>query len=222
MFYGLYCQQAPDMVFHPGKKAKYDEATAVKTLEFMVKMLDDTVAQRSADDGTAEAEFLNQGSGIFFSGVWETPTLKTAGIPFDAEPIPTLYDKAAAYADSHTFVLPHQDDPDPKKREDVHRFVATILKHSVSWGTAGHIPAYLPVDESAAYKKLLPQAHYASASEIVHYDPSAWFTGAGSDFQTDFGNAIQSVLLRQSKPLEGWNAFVQRVNKFLSEPNPAV
>jgi multiple sugar transport system substrate-binding protein len=220
LFYTLYKQQGAEMSLEPGKKAVVDEDAAVTALEFMQRMLDDTIATSRADYPSAVAEFVNGQTGMFLTGVWELPTMVNAELPFDAMPIPTMFGTPAAYADSHAFVLPHQEVPDEAKRRETYRFVSEVLKNSFDWAQAGHIPAYLPVTESPDYAGLQPQAHYAEAAEIINYDPPAWFTGSGSDFQTYFAESIQGVLLSGDDAAEGFREFVARLNTLLSKPNP--
>lgn len=69
--------------------------------------------------------------------------------------------------------------------------------------------------------KLIPQAHYADAANHINYDPEAWFTGSGSNFQGEFGAATQNVLLSGDDPVAAIQRFEDRVNVFLSQPNPA-
>lgn len=218
-FYALYRQQGADFILTPGSKADIDMDAAVKALTFMQQILDGKIATQSGDGGTAIAEFSGQASGGLFSGVWEIPTMNTAGIPYDAQTIPNLFGTPAAYADSHTFVLPHQDRPSESRRH-AYKFVAEFLKSSVTWAAAGHIPAYQPVVESPEYKELSPQAHYANAADIINYDPDAWFTGSGSNFQNYFAENIQNVLLGRTKPEVGMNGFIARINSLLAKPNP--
>jgi multiple sugar transport system substrate-binding protein len=135
--------------------------------------------------------------------------------------LPPIFGEQTVYADSHSFVLPHQTRPDEQRRELTYQFVADILKGSFEWATAGHIPAYLPITESPEYQDLLPQAHYAEAAEYVRYDPAAWFTGSGSNFQGEFGAAAQPALLNGADPAEAIARFEARVNRFLAQPNPA-
>ncbi len=220
MFYTLYLQHGASMELVPGHKAKVDRDVAVDVLEFIGSLLDDTIATASGDGGTAIAEFAGQNSGMITSGVWELPTMINAGVPLDAMPIPTLFGTPAAYADSHAFVLPHQNSPDEKKRRDSYAFVAQLLKGSLNWAQAGHIPAFQPVVRSAAYKELMPQAHYAGAADIINYDPRAWFTGSGSDFQGFFAENIQNVFLGRTAAKNGWDSFVRRLDTLLSKPNP--
>ncbi|NVM99127.1 extracellular solute-binding protein [Arthrobacter sp. SDTb3-6] len=220
MFYTFYRQHGATMELPQGQKAKVDRDVAVDVLEYIHSLLDGRIATASGDGGTAIAEFASQGSGMLASGVWELPTMQTAKVPFDAMPIPTLFGTPAAYADSHAFVLPHQNNLDARKRADVYAFVAQILKGSLNWAKAGHIPAFQPVVRSGAYKALLPQAHYAGAADIINYDPRAWFTGSGSDFQNYFAENIQNVFLGRTRAKDGWDSFVRRLDTLLSMPNP--
>jgi len=219
LFYTLYLQMGAEMTLD-GDTVTLDEQAAITALEFMTQMLDGTVAASTGDYGTAVAEFLNGESGMFLTGVWELPTLAASGMAFDARTIPTLYGTDAVYGDSHAFVLPRQDDPDEEQRRETYRFVSEILKGSIVWAGAGHIPAYQPIVQSPAYDDLLPQAHYADAAENLNYDPEAWFSGSGSDFQGYFAENIQNVLLGQTDPAVGLRGFVDRLNSILAKPNP--
>src|SRR5699024_4137701 len=116
------------------------EDAAIESLEYMTKLVDGTVAARNSDINNGIAEFAGGKSGLLFSGVWELRTMQDAGIPFDATTIPTLFGTPAVYADSHAFVLPHQSNPDEAKRRAAYEFMSTLLKDSIEWAGAGHIP----------------------------------------------------------------------------------
>jgi multiple sugar transport system substrate-binding protein len=219
LFYTLFKQQGAEMDLS-GSRAVVDTDAAVTSLEFMQKLLDGKIATASGDYATALSEFVSGQSGMFFTGVWELPTVLDSGIPFDAQPIPTLYGTPAAYADSHAFVLPHQTALDEKKRAATYEFVASILKDSFSWAEAGHIPAYQPIVQSPQYQELVPQRNYASAAEILNYDPEAWFTGSGSDFQNIFAEGVQGVLLAGDDAAAGFDAFIHRIDQLIAKPNP--
>ena len=220
MFYTFYKQQGADMELREGGTVEYDEEAAVTALEFMQQMTDGTVMAEASDIQSGIAEFVSGESGMLFTGVWEVPSAAASGIPYDASIIPTLFGTPAVYADSHAFVLPRQSTVDETKREDVYKMVSTILKDSISWAEAGHIPAYGPVVDSSEYADLIPQAHYAEAAEYLNYDPPAWFTGSGSDFQTYFLDSIQSVILAKDDAATGMKRFVDRVNTQLGRPAP--
>jgi multiple sugar transport system substrate-binding protein len=220
LFYTLYKQTGGDMQLPTGGQVVYDRDKALTAIEFIRTLLDGTIATPSGDIGTAIAEFAGGKSGAIFTGVWELPTFQTAKLPFDAMPIPTLFGTPASFADSHAFVLPHQNAPDPEKRRKSYEFVTDLLKNSLQWAGAGHIPAYKPIIDSPGYAELLPQAHYAYAAEQIEYDPVAYFTGSGSDFQTYFGENMQNVFLGRQDPAAGLDAFIAKIDALLAKPNP--
>ena len=93
---------------------------------------------------------------MHINGVWEVPTmvdLAKKGKLFDwgAIQIPTLYAHPATWADSHSFAIPNrQGNPvDPAKRKLVLETIHWFNEHSLAWAGGGHIPAYLPVQDSA-------------------------------------------------------------------------
>ncbi|WP_432935490.1 extracellular solute-binding protein [Kribbella sp. CA-253562] len=221
LFYTFYRQTGAELKLVPGMKAEADQAAAVKVLDFVRSLLNDTIATRSGDGGTAVSEFLHGESGLLFGGVWELPVLKASKMPFDAMPIPALFGQQAAYADSHTFVLPRQSRTDPERRRHTYQLVAELLKRSVTWAEGGgHIPAYQPVVKSPEYLALKPQSNYVGIPAYVNYDPDVWFSGAGSDFTNYFAENLQNVYLGSGDPAAGFDGFVRRLNKLLDRPQP--
>ena len=220
MWYTFYKQLGADIDLPEGGQMSIDEDAAVTSIEFMQQILNNEIANSQGDYATAVAEFAAGSTGMFFTGVWELPTMQGAEVPLGATTIPTLFGTPAAYADSHSFVLPRQSVVDEVKRRDTYRFVADILKNSIEWAGAGHVPAFLPVTESPEYATLEPQADYADATEKVNYDPVAWFTGSGSDFQNVFGQNLQPVLLGGADPRGAIQGFTAAINTLLSRPSP--
>ncbi len=220
LFYTYYVQMGGVIELPIGGQMQYDEGLVVDTLEWMLSLIDGEIGHSSHDGGTAIAEFATGNAAIFFGGVWETANYQNQGVPFDMSMMPAVFGDPVAYCDSHSLVLPHQDNPDPGARQAAHEFVAYILKNSRDWALAGHIPSYLPVTENPDYAELIPQAHYAAAQDYLLYDPEAWFTGSGSDFSNFFGEYIQTVLMRRTEPIVGWNGFRDRINTILQRPSP--
>lgn len=220
MFSTYYTQLGGTIELPVGEKMVYQEELVVEAAEWILSLIDGEVGNPGHDGGTAISEFATGGSGAFYGGVWESGNYRNQGVPFDMTMIPGVFGEPVAYADSHSFVLPHQSSPDPERRRGVHAVVAYLLQNSIEWAAAGHIPAYSPVIEDPAYGELVPQSHYADAVDHLVYDPPAWFSGSGSDFHTYFGNDMQNVWARRVDPLEGWNAFVERINALLLKTPP--
>jgi len=220
LWYTFYLQQGATFELPEGGEVRMDEAAGVAAFEFIQQILDDDIATSQGDYATAVAEFVGGDSGMFFTGVWELPTAQNAEMNVGAMAIPNLFGTPAAYADSHSFVLPHQNDVDETRRRDSYKFVSDILKGSLPWAGAGHVPVYAPVSEAPEYADLDPQADYVDVTEIVNYDPVAWFTGSGSDFQNLFSQNCQPVLLAGADPAQGLQAFARALNTLLSKPSP--
>jgi multiple sugar transport system substrate-binding protein len=219
LFYALYCQAAGEMDLS-GDTAKIDRDAAADVVAFVHQMVDGTIADPTAGYQTALADFNSGRAGMILSGEWELPGFAAAGFPLGAAPFPTLFGTAANYADSHSFVLPHQDAVDTELRRRTHQAAAELLKQSLTWAEAGHIPAYAPVVEQPAYAELEPQSSYAEAAQIAVYDPAAWFTGAGSNFQDQCSQALIKGFTGSSSPQAAVDEMVGEINTMLETPDP--
>ncbi|OON82899.1 extracellular solute-binding protein [Streptomyces tsukubensis] len=218
LFWGFYSQTGGPFDLSE-KKPRVDEDKMAKVIDFIKKLTAPDC--RTMDYPAAIAAFTTRRSPFVFSGEWESATYRGSGIDLGAAPLPTLFGRPATQADSHTFVLPHQDDPDPARRRGAHRLVAEILTSSLTWAKAGHVPAYLPVVESKAYAALDPQASYAPAADHPALDPQAWFTGSGSDFQARMCQALQSAINGSASTGSTVKKMLSEIDFFLSKPNPA-
>ena len=50
---------------------------------------------------------------------------------------------------------------------------------------------------------MTPQSNYASAADAAVYDPDAWYSGSGSDFEIICGGTIGAVMGGLSSPSAG-------------------
>ena len=220
MFWGLYSQNGGAYELTPGKPADLDVEAASEVFEFLQEMLDGTVAARNQDGNAASARFMSNRTGAMFAGEWDLPMFRDANPDVGATPFPAIFDTPANYADSHSFVLPKQGTPDPAKREATYRVLAGLLKEGLTWASAGHIPAYQPIVEEPEYQELTPQRDYAPAAEIAVFDPDAWFTGGGSDFQVRMADAMTDTLAGKAEPRTAVTRMLSEMDRFLSQPNP--
>lgn len=221
LFYGLYQQTGGVFRLPAGGPAEVDADRAAHVIEFMKRMLDGRVNPSRLDYTSALASFNNRQTGMILSGEWELPAFQAADPKVGGAPFPNVFGRDAVYADSHSFVLPRQQNPSPAKRRQVHRFVAGLLKAGQVWAKAGHIPSYGPVTRTEEYRKLTPQSDYAAAQRHAVFDPSAWFTGAGSDFQTQMGQSLQTALVDGVSPDRVARDMVRKLNALLAKPDPA-
>ncbi|ANB04552.1 ABC transporter substrate-binding protein [Streptomyces ambofaciens] len=220
LFAALYAQTGAAFTLPDGGPPKIDVDAAVRVVTFMKRLFDGRTNPNDLDYNGALAAFTSGRGGMAMLGEWELPTLKKAGIPLGAAAFPQVFDRPAVYTDSHSFVLPHQKDPDPARRREAHRYVAEMLKQSLTWASAGHIPAYQPVLAEPEYTALDPQSSYAEAAKAAVLDPPNWFVGAGSNFQNRMCQPLQSALLGNTSAEKAVRQMVREADALLRQPNP--
>ncbi len=220
LFAGLYAQTGASFSLPDGGPPKIDVDAAVRVVTFLKQLFDGKTNPNNLDYNGALAAFTGGRGGMTMMGEWELPTLKKSGIELGAAPFPQVFEKPAVYTDSHSFVLPHQKSPDPDRRRQAHRYIAEILKQSLTWASAGHIPAYQPVIAKPEYAKLDPQSSYAEAAKVAVLDPPNWFVGAGSNFQNRMCQPLQSALLGNMSAEKAVRQMVREADTLLKQPNP--
>ncbi|WP_432042539.1 extracellular solute-binding protein [Streptomyces cadmiisoli] len=220
LFAALYAQTGAAFTLPDGGRAEIDVDAAVRVVSFMQQLFDGRSNPNNLDYNGAIANFVSGRGGMLMVGEWELPTLKKSGIALGAAPFPQVFDEPAVYTDSHAFVLPHQESPDPARRREAHRYVAEMLKQSLTWASAGHIPAYQPVLGEPEYAALDPQSSYADAGRVAVLDPPNWFTGAGSNFQNRMCQPLQSALLGNTSAEKAVRQMVSEANTLLRQSNP--
>ena len=62
--------------------------------------------------------------------------------------MPQVFGGRQTWADSHAFIIP----AGAKSVDAALRFIATMLRESLTWAKGAHIPAYTPVRTSSAYR----------------------------------------------------------------------
>ncbi|NNC11458.1 extracellular solute-binding protein [Planctomonas sp. JC2975] len=175
---------------------------------------------QALDYATAESYMFTGKSGLYLEGEWEITTAQSVkGLKFGIVPVPTLWDKAATQADSHTFVLPRKDRT-PEQRKQAMLFIRSMLDQSLTWAKGGHIPAFQRVAQSSAYKALTPQSDYASVASSAVYDDPAWYGGSGSTFEGIVGAQLGLVQQLSLTPQQALQAMKDQLGVYLNTPSP--
>ncbi len=210
LFYSFLKQQGGTMM--EGDKVLPGDslAKAQKATETIASWVKNGYAPANADYPAAIALFTSGKAALHFNGVWEVPTMadlaKNGKLPFDwtAVMIPTLFDKPATWADSHSFAIPNRKgNPISKEKLDaVLKVIAWMNKNSIMWASAGHIPAYKPVTETPEYKAMQPNATYAVLAQHAVFDPQSKIAGVASPVYDAMTNFIQPAIGGQLDPAE--------------------
>jgi multiple sugar transport system substrate-binding protein len=224
----LYSALAGPIVENQGTKVAIDREAMEETFAFMQTLTGKSgLMPRNATSTTTSTLFSSGKSGFLFDGEWQIPTYRGVKLPngkalaFNVEPFPAILgDKAVAYADSHSLVVPKSSGRSATRSKDAIGFIKGLLDDSSVWAGGGHIPAWLPVQKSKEFLEQKPQSNYIRAAFNAVYDPVAWYTGAGSDFQTAMGSVISSVLNGTTSPRAGVSDMTASLKTFSTARPP--
>ena len=192
MFLSLYSQftDAKPYLGDDGAAITVDDDKAKEVIATIQRWTKKGWMNKALDYAGSQTQMFTAKAGLYLQGEWEITTAQSIkGLKFGMVPVPQLFDKPANQADSHTFVLPKKDRT-PEQRKQAMGFIKSMLDQSATWAAGGHVPAYTPYRDSAAYKKLEPQADYAAAADRAVFDPEAWYSGSGSTFETIVGSQL--------------------------------
>jgi multiple sugar transport system substrate-binding protein len=194
-FATLYYQLGGQVVGDNGTTLLLDDEKAATVLKLMGQLTGKLGLMPNSVDPTGTSSLFASGkAGFLLDGEWQIPTYQTAGTHFSVVPIPAIVSETqAAYADSHSLIIPSSTGRSAEQTRHAVQFIRSLLDNSLIWAGGGHVPAWLPVQKSKQFAALSPQANYVSAAYNAHYDPDAWYSGAGSDFQILMGSAIAGV-----------------------------
>jgi len=145
LFQTLYSQQngATPFISNGGTKLSVvNEDIAVKTLAYIQKLSKASMLVPTADYAGAQTLMFTGKAGFYFEGPWEITTAQgIKGLKFGIVPVPQVFDKVAAQADSHAFVLPRMDRPSRSARRGCTRRRRRGSAPSARPGSRAGVPA---------------------------------------------------------------------------------
>ncbi len=230
LFMTYYSGLAGPIVEDRGTRVTLDPAACEETFAFMQSMTGSLgLMPPSATSTTAGTLFGGGQSGFLFDGVWQLPTYTGTTLPngkpleFNIVPFPAILGTQALSPTPIRIrlVIPVSPGRSAQRTADAVEFIKGLLNNSLTWSGGGHVPAWLPVQRSKAFLREKPQSNYIQAAFNAVYDPPAWYTGAGSDFQNQIGSVISSVQAGQITPKAGVSAMIANLQTF-SKTRPPV
>jgi multiple sugar transport system substrate-binding protein len=225
VWYTLFKQQNGD--FLKDGQLSFESVTAPgsKALQVIADWAKDGLVPKNTTYPSMVALFT-AGRGVFMiNGNWEVPTLvdlqKQNKLTFEygIAPFPKLFENQDTWADSHQLAIPNnQKTPaSPEKVAAALKFIAYVVKQ-VTWAGGGHIPAYLPVQESAAYKEMSPNNQYsAGAAKNVVFEPGIPIFGVGSPSFGAISNFLIPAINGQLPVDKGFGQFIGELQKFAKQ-----
>ncbi|MFD1175034.1 ABC transporter substrate-binding protein [Paenibacillus puldeungensis] len=105
--------------------------------------------------------FKTSKAAVTFTGVWATGNFESEkSLDAVAAPFPQIYSQPATWGDSHTIIVPKQDNKD--KELAAVKFANWLADNGVMWAKAGHVPSKPAVLESAEFKAMPYRSGYAT------------------------------------------------------------
>ena len=94
-------------------------------------------------------------------------------------------------------------DPVPAaKRKLVLDTIHWFNEHSLEWLPRPRVPAYLPVQDSAAFKALKPNSDYSSLAKTAVFDPVSVLAGVASPVYDAAGNYVMPAMNGEMAPAD--------------------
>ncbi|MGQ4513260.1 extracellular solute-binding protein [Streptomyces sp. DW26H14] len=218
----VYSGLAGPVVTDSGTAVDIDADAMEETFAFMQSITGPGLMPKELNGSGANVLFSTGKAGFLFDGEWQIPSYRLVkGLHFNVVPFPALLGpEPVAYADSHALVVPRNPRRSSARTAQAARFIKSLLDHSATWAQGGHVPAWLPVQRSKGFLGQSPQRNYVQAAFDAQYDPVAWYTGAGSDFQNTVGATIIEVLAGRLGPRKAVAAMRADLKRYTTARPP--
>jgi multiple sugar transport system substrate-binding protein len=222
IFQSLYSQLGGEILAEGGTEVVIDDQKAIQVLQFLGSLVELELMPGNVDYGGSIALFASGSAGFYMQGEWEISTFQTAEMPFSMTLFPNVFGGSnyAAQADLHTLVVPRRTGDDQERTDRALTFIRSLLDQSLTWAEGGHVPSWLPVQESPEYQELQPQSNYAAAADAAVIDPPAWYSGSGSNFEIVMGSAIATVRSGQAEPQAAIDQMRRDLQVLADTPSP--
>ena len=224
LWYSLFLQQGGTMV-KDGKLYLGDLDTKGKAaLQIMADWTKDGLITKNVTYPAAVALFTAGRAAMMMNGNWEVPTMvdaKAKGqVKFDygIMSFPSLYSgNASTWADSHELAIPSnaKNPIGADKLKAVMTFIGYVNKQGgQTWAGGGHIPSYMPTQNSAAFKAMQPNVQYSvTSAKNARLEPNVPIFGVGGPVYDAVGVNFGPVLLGQASVADGIAKFKAALSK---------
>lgn len=167
LFSSLVNQQGSELISADGKTVNIDTPEAKESLEFINTLVDEGYVDTTVDYAGSNALFLAGDAAMMMNGTWVVNEFATtAPFTYQVADFPTLYEKPAIWAASHTFVIPRQKDDDVVQYRAALEFAKFLYDNTDTWSIAtGHISPRLSVLESEAYTSAVQRENYIETAK---------------------------------------------------------
>lgn len=202
LFYTLLEQQGGTLMQGDTILPGDSEAKAVIATQTIGDWVKEGWTPKEASDQAALALFTSGKAAMMIEGDWNVPVMvdlakkHQLGFQWGAVQVPVLFDRPATWADSHSFAIPNRrGNPVPPNEIKADLTIISWIEHNaIMWAGGGHIPAYLPVSQSEAFKNMKPNSTYSSLTKTAVFDPVSVIAGVASPTYSAAENFLQPAI----------------------------
>ena len=215
MFLSLLWQNGGEPYSADGLKATYNSPEGVEALTWMVNQVEQGVSPTNVAKDSQYLAFKNGENAVTWDGIWQINDLKDTapGLKWSLAPLPTVFGKPAAWANSHQLVMLSQRSPDANSQQASKTFIKWMVEHSQEWAGAGMIPSYNPARDSAEFTSM-PQSVLAGEVDNFHYMPS--IPGIGDVNSQTLELAVSEAILGRQTPQAALDQQAARADQILA------
>ena len=202
------------MVSDDGLTAEYGEEPAQNAISWWKGLIDNGHSPKNAAGDGDFVSFTNDKAAFMINGPWNTtPLTAIKKLKWGAAPVPNIGGEQVTWAGSHQFVLPRQQNPDANKAIASRVFINWISQQSLTWATAGMVPARNEVREDPEFAKMGPVTEFAKEIDYIRFVPP--IPGV-NDVMPEWVTATSEVMLGKKPVDEALPAAAEKANKILA------
>lgn len=173
-------------------------------LNFLLELRDMEQITDNTDYAAAQEVFLNCEAGSHINGTWvvnfyDEQVSDPEGCleNYYVSNFPTIFDEAATWANSHSWIIPQGLNPDPERLEATLTFLKFLNDNNIEWARTGHTAVNQSVVDSDAYNNLPHRDEYAAFVPSAVIQPrSNWNTA----FENVMDEELQAVFIGDKTP----------------------
>ncbi len=212
-------QQGGDVFSSDLKKSSINTPEGARALKLMTDLIKGGYFTPNVKD--TNAMFLNGDVASIINGTWavdqfdqQVKSGQAAFKNYRAAPFPNVFGNAAAWSNSHTWVIPARTNQDPAKVDAAIQFMKYLYDNNLTWARTGHFPARKSVLTSPDYTSLPHRSEYAQSAQIARGYPRIQQIDA---FEATMREEMLGVYLGQKTPAQGLASAQQRVDAILNQ-----
>jgi len=213
LFLGLVWQQGGEL--SDGQTATVDTPEGAEALRLMNELATEcSNPEQGYTD--SQAAFLAGDVAVLHNGTWVVDQYnREAPFTYMAMDIPSIYGGFGSWGDSHMWVMPLQENPDPARQDAALEFMAYLAENVGNWAIGtGHIAPRTSVIASEAYTSAPQRSNYAATADNARMVPTVAGWAGAWDALAEELNATWIADKAQSQALIDAEA---RMNEALAE-----